>query len=354
MHRLTAILIALCALIGAPQSAMARTVSSGKTASGNFSATSSHHARPETPQVLDRVPETTPRDYETASGRPKWLSRDPIEEQGGLNLYGMVGNDGVNGSDKLGLEEAVVVLTDGVPESYRELYWGRSKNPFSYLVPDSNHVTDKWKWTAQYGINMLAEGAPEDNFESGPGHDNAFLMYGFEFLIAVNTKLQNQVTHEISVMKDYFVVASHGSPNPKNSDDITARIRANNNRKKQILLLMCNTGNYLSFGTSVIAQKLADEIGVNVVAPTGYLGITLQPVPWPSGPNERRQLAPFFTSIAGAKNGWDVKRSGDTLNSGRFALFKPCVDKTTGEMPQPVLAISAFAPVEPAASIKFK
>jgi len=32
------------------------------------------------------------------------VSRDPIEEQGGLNLYGFVGNDGVGAVDRLGLE----------------------------------------------------------------------------------------------------------------------------------------------------------------------------------------------------------------------------------------------------------
>ena len=33
----------------------------------------------------------------------RWPSRDPIEEQGGLNLYGFVGNDGVGSWDSLGL-----------------------------------------------------------------------------------------------------------------------------------------------------------------------------------------------------------------------------------------------------------
>jgi len=41
------------------------------------------------------------RTYQPASGR--WTSRDPIEEQGGENIYGYVGNDGVNKVDKLGL-----------------------------------------------------------------------------------------------------------------------------------------------------------------------------------------------------------------------------------------------------------
>jgi len=41
------------------------------------------------------------RYYNPGTGR--WLSRDPIEEQGGLNLYGMAGNNAVNQIDFLGL-----------------------------------------------------------------------------------------------------------------------------------------------------------------------------------------------------------------------------------------------------------
>ena len=41
--------------------------------------------------------------YKTVSGRPEWLSRDPIGENGGLNLYGYVGNNPVNLLDPLGL-----------------------------------------------------------------------------------------------------------------------------------------------------------------------------------------------------------------------------------------------------------
>jgi RHS repeat-associated protein len=41
------------------------------------------------------------RYYNPSTGR--WLSRDPINERGGINLYGMIGNDAVNGVDFLGL-----------------------------------------------------------------------------------------------------------------------------------------------------------------------------------------------------------------------------------------------------------
>ena len=42
------------------------------------------------------------RYYNPSTGR--WLSRDPMEEEGGVNLYGFVSNDGVNTYDLLGFQ----------------------------------------------------------------------------------------------------------------------------------------------------------------------------------------------------------------------------------------------------------
>ena len=43
------------------------------------------------------------RYYHPQSGR--WINRDPSEEEGGLNLYGFVGNDGISNADMLGMLE---------------------------------------------------------------------------------------------------------------------------------------------------------------------------------------------------------------------------------------------------------
>ena len=43
------------------------------------------------------------RYYNLAQG--KWLSRDPIGERGWLNIYGFVGNNGVNACDYLGMAD---------------------------------------------------------------------------------------------------------------------------------------------------------------------------------------------------------------------------------------------------------
>ena len=66
--------------------------------------------------------------FDPVTGR--WPSRDPIEEEGGLNLYGFVENDVVNSHDYLGLElqEGGWVLLDskwgsgGVPKDNSEIW----------------------------------------------------------------------------------------------------------------------------------------------------------------------------------------------------------------------------------------
>jgi RHS repeat-associated protein len=45
------------------------------------------------------------RYYDPVTGR--WPSRDPIEEEGGINLYGFVGNNGINQCDYLGMKVSV-------------------------------------------------------------------------------------------------------------------------------------------------------------------------------------------------------------------------------------------------------
>lgn len=46
--------------------------------------------------------------YNPSTGR--WLSRDLVEEHGGLNLYGFVGNEALSGVDPLGLDNPVTGL----------------------------------------------------------------------------------------------------------------------------------------------------------------------------------------------------------------------------------------------------
>ena len=64
------------------------------------------------------------RYYSPVLGR--WISRDPIEELGGLNLFAMVGNGPVNGFDLYGLIEGCTLLqvkTQGYNHGDRKVYF---------------------------------------------------------------------------------------------------------------------------------------------------------------------------------------------------------------------------------------
>jgi len=52
------------------------------------------------------------RDYDPSLQR--WLSRDPIGEMGGINLYGFVGNNPISGVDPFGLDSWFTRLMDGI------------------------------------------------------------------------------------------------------------------------------------------------------------------------------------------------------------------------------------------------
>jgi hypothetical protein len=62
------------------------------------------------PQTQQSRRKNRPCSYKTASGIPLWPSRDPIQERGGVNLYGFNGNRAANAIDFLGL------LPSDIPE----------------------------------------------------------------------------------------------------------------------------------------------------------------------------------------------------------------------------------------------
>jgi len=57
------------------------------------------------------------RFYSPQLGR--WINRDPIEEAGGINLYGFVGNDPLNKIDPLGLKTKVEVHCTPIKSDWR-------------------------------------------------------------------------------------------------------------------------------------------------------------------------------------------------------------------------------------------
>ena len=84
------------------------------------------------------------RYYSPTMGR--WLSRDPIEEDGGVNLYGFVENDSINRIDPFGL---VDIVTPGV------MPFGR---PYR-MHPDTSYLTDAGRQYFRRQFQQVGSGA---------------------------------------------------------------------------------------------------------------------------------------------------------------------------------------------------
>jgi len=95
-----------------------------------------HPANRHQPAQPRRIIRPTPT--KTASGIPYWPSRDPIGEEGGMNLYGFVGNNSCNNIDIFGLasnlskywtkSNCTCCLKD-LSIKYGEFMGGANKNP---------------------------------------------------------------------------------------------------------------------------------------------------------------------------------------------------------------------------------
>jgi hypothetical protein len=110
------------------------------------------------------------RSYETVSGRPFWLSRDPIGEDGGINLYDYVGNNPINRIDPLGLM-APPAFRGPPPPNFSDVIVPTYGN---WGGPD---YSGGWRPSQHNGQN--GPGAPIDSMDQYfMQHDNAYGKYG--------------------------------------------------------------------------------------------------------------------------------------------------------------------------------
>lgn len=91
------------------------------------------------------------RYYNPQNGR--WTSRDPIEEKGGLNLYGFVGNDGQNKLDLFGLQESKKVIS--ITEVAQPQIKGFDIGVINPNDPNVKEVLEKFKITPEELVKKL-------------------------------------------------------------------------------------------------------------------------------------------------------------------------------------------------------
>ncbi|WP_009964601.1 RHS repeat-associated core domain-containing protein [Verrucomicrobium spinosum] len=116
------------------------------------------------------------RYYTPKMGR--WISRDPLGEAGGFNLYGYCGNDPVNGWDYLGMAAVEDTAYQGIPGSgfvYRILLDEVTRKPLAddaggtrakiYEGRDIREF-EKFGWTYWFGIREEgSEGSVKDGYK---------------------------------------------------------------------------------------------------------------------------------------------------------------------------------------------
>ena len=94
-------------------------------------------------------------------GLGRWLSRDPIGERGGLNLYGYLRNDGLNRWDYLGLRCKIYGVCTLISESGGGLFGFGKKNCEYQCLEDTTRERDQ----LVYGLGAPVDcGDVPDNF----------------------------------------------------------------------------------------------------------------------------------------------------------------------------------------------
>jgi len=122
------------------------------------------------------VPEYLYRYYDPVTGR--WPSRDPIEEEGGVNLYGFVGNDGVNSWDYLGFKAWMICNrckgTKGPMRCITQDDKGNVSDPFTTNDPslgENRGVTPEGTYNLEpkpnSQMNPQNQGLPPGNIGNG-------------------------------------------------------------------------------------------------------------------------------------------------------------------------------------------
>ena len=104
--------------------------------------------------------------YDPVEGR--WMSRDPIEEKGGQNLYAFCKNDPVNKFDKLGLQSSCRIDPSGMMSCIVESKCcnGVEYNPLTHCCIDNKIFSRTKKAT---GIKLCC--AYQDSLFSALGYD---------------------------------------------------------------------------------------------------------------------------------------------------------------------------------------
>ena len=226
------------------------------------------------------------RYYDADMGR--WINRDPIGEQGVYNLYGFVGNDGVNRWDRLGLKVTWRIATYTSKE-YSDLV-GITKidevliveTPYTGIEPDSggafyepNVKFDGNNCRANFIINIEFKGMSAKNYPKGftvwyLEHYNGGSAYEPSYSSGGLGNIPKEATlaHEKGHAKAFFEILypkidAYMNTNYKKKDIYTDTQKAAIKKKVEELLKVEEyqkaSANYANKATRSAMEKLKDK-----------------------------------------------------------------------------------------------
>ena len=142
------------------------------------------------------------RYYDPVEGR--WLSRDPIGERGGLNLYGFVGNNGVNRVDYLGQKEV----------TFREYMKLRDQKPFKDKYKTWVLFYEAWDPMFKEWANSVASKISDEQLKSASvfGNDiSTEYRSECDFIVKIPVSDFSAVRKLLKINKvKYFASFGHG------------------------------------------------------------------------------------------------------------------------------------------------
>ena len=192
------------------------------------------------------------RFYSPSMGR--WINRDPLGEEGGVNLYGFVGNNPVNSVDIYGLDALYLV--------------GRNKNEPSFFLDHALHYAAEYE--KQTGKNAyVVEVRSYDDITSAlqhykdidhleyVGHGGPGKLYVSDTSVTT-TQIGNLPTGNVQAGADICVTACQSADTEKGSGSVSLAFA------KRFKTKVVGYKGGVSFGPNIFdkAIKLADKVSV--------------------------------------------------------------------------------------------
>jgi RHS repeat-associated protein len=114
------------------------------------------------------------RHYDPSTGR--WLSKDPLQERGGINLYAMVGNDPLGLWDLLGLQASVCDQDKPADDGRKGPDWQhKNRDERNTEIPKTHDdVTDDWRHEPRNDYHDNGDSFPENKYVHPDGREAVY------------------------------------------------------------------------------------------------------------------------------------------------------------------------------------